>query len=143
MTTDYRDNPRSRFRNEGEPTVPTDNRSKNPGRRADDYGIEESWHLHKATTLTIIGFIFGLCGMVMSAFLDNKNDLAVIHANEAVTKEQIKALNERDDRLITEMKAGNERNYISLQTALSVIHDQYKDLSARLDRVVEWKRATK
>lgn len=102
-------------------------------RRAEDFDPSgyESWHLHKATTLTILGFIFGLIGVGFSGFLTYRNEVADIHSNEAVFKEQIKVLHERDDKAFAEMR-----------DAMTLLRDQYKDISLRLDRLIE-RRASK
>jgi len=124
---------RSRFRDDDPPTSPSSfiDRRASLGRRATDQESppeRESWHLHKATTLTIIGFIFTLVCIIFSAFLENKNEMSGIHSNEAVVREQIKVLHERDD------KAFNEQ-----RESMNLLRDQYKDISARLDRLIDRK----
>ena len=84
-------------------------------RTADPVG----WHLKKEVNLSIILAMLGLAITGFWGFADLKKDIELLKANAVV-------LHDRDNKAELDM-----------HDAMAQVRDQYKELSAKLDRVIE------
>lgn len=82
----------------------------------------QGWHLDKKVPISIIFTIIGLAITGFMGFADLKRDVELLKANSVV-------LHERDT------KQENDIRY-----ALEQVREQYKELSAKLDRLSERER---
>ena len=80
---------------------------------------ELGWHLDKKVPISIILTMLGLALTGFWGFADLKRDVELLKANAQV-------LHERDNKQESDIRE-----------ALVQIRDQYRDLSAKLDRLVE------
>ena len=77
------------------------------------------WHLKKEVNLSIILAMLGLAITGFWGFADLKKDIELLKANAVV-------LHDRDNKAELDM-----------HDAMAQVRDQYKELSAKLDRVIE------